>query len=625
MPGEVGKFIRQKGQSLPDQVLTHMNTDNKTIKGAIARLEEIIAKLEGEVAAHKPMLDRVDPSFRESAVNLIHYVAFRKFNLTQLQGILRNLGITGFSHAEGHVMSTLMHSRHLLQCLLETREQFDSGEAISVERSRRLLAQHTIGLMGCETSGRRVGIMVTQPAESAWHPELVRGMIEAGMDCARVNCAHDDKEIWMKIINNVRTEAEMAGKQVTITMDLSGPKIRTGALEAGMRVRKFTPRRDEGGHVLKPATVLLKRKLAEDSLANVLPVSVRLLESLKVGDKVFFRDERDKKRELVVAEVMPGLVKTYLYKTAYIRTGTALHKEDGLVSDVGELPKTERPLLLKKGQLLRVTGPEHVGRKAVKSWDGKITQPASIPCQMPAVFKDLKPGERVLFDDGKIEALIREASAEGFLAEITRAREKGSWLRSEKGINFPDSHLKIKGLTDKDREDLKFIAEHADVVNFSFVNSREDVEELLEALDQLGVSDRLGIILKIETGAAYDHLYEILTTAMRRRNIGVMIARGDLAVEVGWEHIGLVQEEILAMCGAAHVPVIWATQVLENLAKKGLPSRSEITDATNSLKAECVMLNKGPYITDAIRLLDSILRETEKFRLKKERMLPRIE
>ncbi|WP_224487940.1 pyruvate kinase [Robertkochia flava] len=602
-----------------------MQTDTKTIKGAIARLEEIIAQLNREVDAQESLLNRVHPGFRESAVNLIHYVTFRRFNLTRLQGILRNMGITGFSHAEGQVMSTLLHSRHLLQCLLETKGPCDAGAAISVERSRQLLREHTISLMGCETSGRRVGIMVTQPTESAWHPELVREMIRAGMDCARINCAHDDKGVWMKIINNVRTEAEQAGKKVTITMDLAGPKIRTGALEAGMRVRKFSPKKDEGGHVLKPATVMLKRTLSEDGPSNTLPVSVRLLESLKVGDKVFFRDERDKKRELVVAEVMPGLVKTYLYKTSYIRTGTALHKADGLVSDVGELPRAERPLLLKKGQFLKVTGPDTAGRSSVKSWDGATTQPAQIPCQMPEVFTYLKPGERVLFDDGKIEGVIREAAEDGFLAEITRAREKGSWLRSEKGINFPDSRLKVKGLTAKDREDLRFIVSHADVVNFSFVNSGEDVEELLDALNMLGVSDNLGIILKIETGAAYDNLYEILTTAMRRRNIGVMIARGDLAVETGWEHMGLVQEEILAMCGAAHVPVIWATQVLENLAKKGLPSRSEITDATNSLKAECVMLNKGPYITDAIRLLDSILRESEKFRLKKERMLPRIE
>lgn len=602
-----------------------METDKKTIKGAIARLEEIISRLHKEVEEQEQVLETIDESFRESAVNLIHYITFRKFNLTRLQGILRNLGITGFSHAEGHVMSTLLHSKHLLECLLGNKKEFDSGGVVNAERSKELISEHSRGILGSQSPGRRVSIMVTQPTESAYHPELVAGMIAAGMDCARVNCAHDDKEVWLKIINNVREEAKKAGRNVRITMDLAGPKIRTGSLEAGMRVRKFSPKKDEGGHVLKPATVLLQRQIEEDSPANVLPVSVRLLEHLEVGDRIFFNDERDKKRELKVAEIRPGIVKTYLYKTSYIRTGTALHTEDGVVSDVGKLPRTERPLLLKTGDMLKVTGPDQAGRNATKAWDGSLRSCAQVPCQMPEIFQYLKPGERVLFDDGKIEGVIREVDENGFAAEITRSREKGAWLKSEKGINFPDSNLKVKGLTAKDREDLVFIAKHADGVNFSFVNSREDVEDLMQELDTLGVLDEMGVILKIETGAAYDRLYEILITAMRKKNIGVMIARGDLAVETGWQHMGLVQEEILAMCGAAHVPVIWATQVLENLAKKGLPSRSEITDATNSLKAECVMLNKGPYITDAISLLDSILTETEKFRLKKERMLPRIE
>ena len=112
---------------------------------------------------------------------------------------------------------------------------------------------------------------------------------------------------------------------------------------------------------------------------------------------------------------------------------------------------------------------------------------------------------------------------------------------------------------------------------------------------------------------------------MKGERVGVMIARGDLAIETGWENIGQVQQEILSICGAAHVPVIWATQVLENLAKNGLPSRSEITDATTALKAECVMLNKGPYILQAIELLDTILCRMESSQHKNEPMLPKLQ
>ncbi|MEO0875381.1 MAG: pyruvate kinase, partial [Bacteroidota bacterium] len=130
-------------------------------------------------------------------------------------------------------------------------------------------------------------------------------------------------------------------------------------------------------------------------------------------------------------------------------------------------------------------------------------------------------------------------------------------------------------------------------------------------------------ILKIETRRAYNNLTEILLAAMQTRYIGVMIARGDLAVETGWDQIGMVQKELVLKCNAAHIPVVWATQVLEGLAKKGLPSRSEITDVVNAIQAECVMLNKGLYINDAIRLLSKILEDTEQYSSKKEVLLPK--
>ncbi len=107
--------------------------------------------------------------------------------------------------------------------------------------------------------------------------------------------------------------------------------------------------------------------------------------------------------------------------------------------------------------------------------------------------------------------------------------------------------------------------------------------------------------------------------------IGVMIARGDLAVETGWKNFASIQEEILRICEAAHIPDVWATQVLENLAKKGVPSRAEITDAAMAQRAECVMLNKGLYIEKTIKMLDKILRRMQRFQKKKETVLPRLD
>jgi len=103
-----------------------------------------------------------------------------------------------------------------------------------------------------------------------------------------------------------------------------------------------------------------------------------------------------------------------------------------------------------------------------------------------------------------------------------------------------------------------------------------------------------------------------------------MIARGDLLVEIGYERLAEVQEEILWLCEAAHVPVVWATQVLEGLAQKGLPSRAEITDAAMGGRAECVMLNKGPHIVEAVRVLDSILQRMQAHQSKKSSRLRRL-
>jgi pyruvate kinase len=111
---------------------------------------------------------------------------------------------------------------------------------------------------------------------------------------------------------------------------------------------------------------------------------------------------------------------------------------------------------------------------------------------------------------------------------------------------------------------------------------------------------------------------------MRRYPTAVMIARGDLAVECGWERLAELQEEILWLCEAAQVPVIWATQVLEHKAKKGQPSRAEISDAAMSQRADCVMLNKGPHILAAIRMLDNILRRMQGHQYKKTARLGKI-
>ena len=537
------------------------------------------------------------------------------------------MALTRLAKSEGHLMSSLLKTRYILYSLMGQQPKINPKAGLSIKNGKRLLNRHTKELLGYRSKGRRVRIMVTQPTQAAHDYQMVYDMVRNGMNCARINCAHDDPQIWEQIILNVKKASRALGKKVKIAMDLAGPKIRTGSIVPGPKIRKFTPERDESGNIVSPAVLLLVPEIKEDSEPNTIPVSFEWLKKIRVGDRFVLTDTRNKVRRLKVVNIDDHEAQVHCYETAYIGTGTILHCKNRKLEDstVGEVPPIEQSLLLRTNDLLTVTKDPIPGTPARFDEDGHLVERATISCQLPEVFHRIKEGDKIVFDDGKIEGRIVNIAPDHFTVRITRAKEKGSKLKAEKGMNFPNTDLGISGLTAKDKTDLEFVAKHADVVNFSFVNSKEDVAELLAELEKWDALNKLSIILKIETKFAVDNLLEILLTAMQVKYIGVMIARGDLAVETGWDNIGQVQEEILKVCGAAHIPVVWATQVLESFAKKGLPSRAEITDAIAALKAECIMLNKGAYINDVLQLLNKILSRMERLHEKNETMLPKME
>lgn len=238
-------------------------------------------------------------------------------------------------------------------------------------------------------------------------------------------------------------------------------------------------------------------------------------------------------------------------------------------------------------------------------------------CTLPEVLDQLQVNTQVWIDDGHIGAYVESISDRGVLLRITHAALKGSKLRSDKGLNFPDTYLNLCPLTDKDYRDLDFVATHADIVGYSFVQEPADIERLQQELLSRSPSRIPAIVAKIETLQAVRQLPELIVQAAGKQPFGIMIARGDLAVEIGYQRLAEIQEEILWVCEAAHVPVIWATQVLETLVKKGIPSRAEMTDAAMSERAECVMLNKGPFIAEAVSILDDVLMRMQEHQLKK--------
>lgn len=231
------------------------------------------------------------------------------------------------------------------------------------------------------------------------------------------------------------------------------------------------------------------------------------------------------------------------------------------------------------------------------------------------VIDALKVGERVFIDDGLTLAKIEEVTDRGLKLSIERDSSKKSKIKAEKGINFPDSHLPISSLTAFDLDCLPFVVKHADTVGFSFVRKASDLENLRTELAKFS-DDLPPVILKIETGEAVENLPQLLLEGMKEAHFGVMIARGDLAVEIGFERMVEIQEEISWLCEAGHVPVIWATQVLESLHKSGVASRAEITDAGRAAMAECMMINKGEHTLKVLKTLRDIAKRSRGLKMK---------
>lgn len=441
--------------------------------------------------------------FLISAQNLAYYLALRRHDLRPLQTALMPWGLSTLGRSEARVMENLDAVIQTLgvvcDCAPQTLPRRPRLSAFF--RGNRMLERQTNAVFGTAPENRSVRIMVTFPIEAAADYNLVRDLLRFGMNCARINCAHDSPKEWTAMIDNLRRAEHELGRTCKILMDLGGPKNRTGEV--------------------------------------VIPEGKRLF----AGDRILLRRDPPQPSE---------------------------------------------------------------------------QYPVQASCLLPEVLDQVEIDAPVWIDEGKLGTRVAAFVAEGILLEVTHTRAQGERLRPDKGINFPETHILLDPLTSKDRQDLDFIVRHADIIGYSFVQEADDIEALqAELAARLPDPRKIAIIAKIETKRAVQNLPELIVRAAGRQPFGVMIARGDLAVEIGYQRLAEIQEQILWLCEAAHVPVIWATQVLERLVKKGTPSRAEMTDAAMSQRAECVMLNKGPYIMDAVRILDDVLTRMKGHQIKK--------
>ena len=549
-----------------------------------------------------PDRGNIHPNHVLSAQNLLHYLALRSHELRDVQLALIERGLSSLGILEAHTLATLNSVIAALECLHGCTPSVAPIAPIHVTESQQLLEQASCSLFGKRPSQREARIMVTMPTEAADGHKLLSDLLEAGMDVMRINCAHDNADTWQQMIGNLRLAESQTHTVCKTQLDLAGPKLRTGALGAAGRVLKLKPVRDLFGQVQTPARVWLIPP-GDDAVTHDIPsltVSGDVLAETRIGDSILLNDTREANRELIiVAEHQHArLVETnqtiYLVEDTplfFMRNGDKLGK--GRLTDVHEVTL---PLVLQCGDYLTLTRENKPGSSS----------PARIHCTLEQAFDVVQAGQPVWLDDGKIGGIVEHNDGAEILVRITQTPPGGAKLRAEKGINFPDTVFELPALTAKDLADLETMAGKVDMVALSFVRSPQDVADLQQHFQRLGIPET-GIILKIENRAAFENLPAILLTAMRSPHIGVMIARGDLAVEVGFERLSEVQEEILWLCEAAHIPVIWATQILEGMAKKGAPSRAEVSDAAMSIRAECAMLNKGPNIVETVRFLDGIL------------------
>ncbi len=455
-------------------------------------------------ALYRPWRRRIQRTqFAPSALNLAHYLIFRQTDLRPLQRRLMALGLSSLGRAEGRVLATLDAVDAALALMLG--EDAPAGRPLPSERQffrgEHHLAANAAELFGPSAEGRNGRIMVTLGTKDADDPNAILDYARRGADLVRINCAHDDPDVWARMIEKTRKAAHQTGP-MRVLMDIAGPKVRTGAVYTAP------------GH----------------------------------------------------DRVMVG----------------------------GEILLTQR----------------------IEA--GHTEFPFQCTCTLPGVFDHVSVGDRISIDDGVLRGVVVRSVPAGLVARIDAGKVKGMKLKPQKGLIFPTVDLGLDPLSDEDRASLDFIAAHADLVGYSFVETAEHVALVQDELKRRRLDwQQIGLVAKIETPRAVRNLPEIIVQAAGHQPLAVMIARGDLAIELGFERLAEMQEEILWICEAGHVPAIWATQVLEGLVKKGMASRGEMTDAAMAGRAECVMLNKGPNVGVAIDVLDRLLRRMSEHQLKK--------
>ena len=228
----------------------------------------------------------------------------------------------------------------------------------------------------------------------------------------------------------------------------------------------------------------------------------------------------------------------------------------------------------------------------------------------PGLAKDVKPGDRILIDDGLIELKVKQIKSGNIVCHV----ENGGELGERKGVNVPNVKVKLPAVTEKDIDDILFgIQQDIDFIAASFIRSAKGVKEIRKILKE-NHAEHISIIAKIENAEGVENIDEIIEASD-----GIMVARGDLGVEIPAQEVPHIQKMIIKKCNERYVPVITATQMLDSMIRNPRPTRAEVADVANAIYdgTDAVMLSgetaAGKYPIEALKMMNEIAENTEQY------------
>ncbi|MEA3314464.1 MAG: pyruvate kinase [Campylobacterota bacterium] len=552
----------------------------------------------------------------QSLQNLQAYISLRSQDISKLQNQLTDIGLSSLGRSQSCVINSINQDIFLLAKLLhkEYHKTQNDRDVLNYEDSKKIMLKNS-EVFGESSDNFKTKIMVTLPSEAADDENLIADIISNGASVVRINTAHDDATTWNKMAAKVKDENKKQNKDTKIYVDLAGPKNRTQNIE-----RIFTPFKIGSWRKPKEVEIVplskentLTSKGEKDNFGNrisTLVVSDELFEECKYANKLTIDDlERETTQSYEIIKRADKIFIDVNKKiTIFENTTVELQNsdDDTIMSKLYNFEYLPQAIRVFISQKIIITHKNIMGQANFNYQDELYA--GIIGCTNKEVFSYVKIGDEIFIDDGKIGCKVVDINDLGLICEVLIAKENGTILKEEKGINFPSTDLAIDAITDEDKKNFEDIVKFANIIGLSFAQTSDDIKMLQNMLKQKGKTST-AIAPKIETKTALRNLPDILKTLINCESYALMIARGDLAIEVGFDNLPYIQEEILGICEAAHVPVIYATQILEGKMKNNLPSRAEVIDAATAQRADCVMLNKGSYVTDTVVILKNILRQ----------------